>query len=221
MTPAARRRGLRQDAVREQRDLMLVARIGEADHMPCRPWPWRFPARCRPGPRRIRAGRCSCPSTHAAARATHRSRRAPRLIAVTTRRAKSRKSERRLVGEERVPLHGEVGRVDLKDEARLGDGAVLLGQRLAQRRDIARHVGIVPVLHRRRDDAGGGRGHEGVGIGAPCARRAGARTARSPRRSRPGRDRRPPRWPWAEPAGSPARATRSPASGIRGSSDTW
>ena len=66
----------------------------------------------------------------------------------------------RPVGEEVVALHGEVGRVDLQQEAPLDDRSVLGAQRRRERADVVVEVGVVAVLHRRGDDARRRRGHE-------------------------------------------------------------
>ncbi len=59
-----------------------------------------------------------------------------------------------------MPLHRQIRRVDLQREAALDDRPVLDRQRLAQRVDVVAQIGVVLVLHRRRDNPGRRRGHE-------------------------------------------------------------
>ena len=66
----------------------------------------------------------------------------------------------RSVGEQRVPLHGEVGGVDLEQQALVDDVPVLGPQRGGDGADVLLGRWVVAVLHRRRDDPGRRRGHE-------------------------------------------------------------
>ena len=78
----------------------------------------------------------------------------------------------RPVGEEGVALEGEVGGVDLEQQPALDDGVVLRAQRLGDGVHVLLHRGVVPVLHGRRHDAGGRRGHERLGEGSAGDERA-------------------------------------------------
>ena len=71
----------------------------------------------------------------------------------------------RPVGEEGVALHGEVGRVDLQQQAAVDDGLVLGAQRGRHGAHVLLRRGVVPVLHGRGDDPRRGRGHERLGEG--------------------------------------------------------
>ena len=67
-----------------------------------------------------------------------------------------------LVLEENRALHREVGRVDLQHEL-ARDQLVLLAHLARQREDIGLVAVVVRVQHRRGDDAGRRRRHEGIG----------------------------------------------------------
>jgi hypothetical protein len=54
-----------------------------------------------------------------------------------------------------VPTEGEVGTVDLEDEASLHDGLILALHHVGQRVEVRRVVWIVPVLEESTDLAGG------------------------------------------------------------------
>ncbi len=60
-------------------------------------------------------------------------------------------------------LEPEVGGVELKNEAVRGDHVVLFLQLASEREHIGLVCVVIGILHRGRDDAGRGRGHEGVG----------------------------------------------------------
>ena len=70
-----------------------------------------------------------------------------------------------------VPAHGEVGTVDLQDEAGLGDGLVFVAHRVGDGEEIGLVVLVVLVAEEQRDHAGRRRAHEAVG----CGRRPRAR----------------------------------------------
>ena len=82
------------------------------------------------------------------------------LMASTTSSTHVEELRERPVGEQRVALQGEVGRVDLEQQATVDDRAVLGAQRVGHRPDVLLARGVVPVLHGRRHDPGRGRGHE-------------------------------------------------------------
>ena len=69
----------------------------------------------------------------------------------------------RPVGEQRVALEGEVGRVDLQQQAAVDDRLVLGAQGGGDGPHVLLLRGVVPVLHRGGDDAGRARGHERLG----------------------------------------------------------
>ena len=55
-----------------------------------------------------------------------------------------------------VAAHRQVGAVDLQDEARLGDGLVLVAHRLGDREQVLLVAAVVLVAEEEGDDAGGG-----------------------------------------------------------------
>ena len=65
-----------------------------------------------------------------------------------------------LIGD--VALEREVRAVELQQEARRNDRLVLDLERVGERCEIGLLAVVVGILHRRRDDAGRGRGHEGL-----------------------------------------------------------
>ena len=92
-----------------------------------------------------------------------------------------------LVLEQDRPLHREVGRIDLQHEVGR-DQLVLLAHLARQGEDIGLVAVVVGVQHRRGDDAGRGRRHEGVGGRRREAVAAPSGTCGT--RPRPARDRR-------------------------------
>ena len=68
-----------------------------------------------------------------------------------------------LVLERHGALHGEIGRVDLQDQAGLVDGEVLGPHLARQRHQVVLVAVVVGVHHGRGDDAGRGRGRERLG----------------------------------------------------------
>ena len=61
-----------------------------------------------------------------------------------------------------MPLHRQVGRIDLQQQPGVEYGAVVVGERLAQGVHVIFQCVVVGVLHRRGDDAGRRGGHERV-----------------------------------------------------------
>ena len=83
-----------------------------------------------------------------------------RLIAVTCFSASAYEL---LVGEIAVKhraVHRKVRGIDLQDEARLMDGAILLAHLARQGVEVGLVRIVIRIQHRARDDARGGRGHE-------------------------------------------------------------
>ena len=69
----------------------------------------------------------------------------------------------RLVAVEHGAVHGEIGRVDLQDQAGLMDRQVLVPHLAGDGREIGLVRGVVGVEHGRGDDARRRRGHERLG----------------------------------------------------------
>ena len=113
-------------------------------------WPSRSPGRRR-SPRRAAAGSrrtarrgCagprSCPSTRAAARWAGSIPSSAPLMASTTSSTHVEELRQRPVGEQRVALEGEVGRVDLQQQPAVDDGPVLRAQGGGHRPDVLLHA---------------------------------------------------------------------------------
>ena len=113
------------------------------------------------------------------------SRQARGSCAATTTSTKREELAERPVGEERVALHREIGRIDLEHEARARDRLVLGAERGGDGVDVGLERRVVGVLHGRGDDARRRRGPERLGeAGRAASSDRGGRRAISRSRGR-------------------------------------